>query len=75
LRPAEDTVDDEGFPGYIARDIIVAVDGITIRTWSEWDIYFAEEVSPDQTINLTVLRDGSLEEVVLVTTSRDPYEG
>ena len=75
LRPVEDTVDDEGLPGYIARDIIVAVDGITIRIWSEWDIYFAEEVSPDQTIILTVLRDGSLEEVELVTTYRDPYEG
>jgi S1-C subfamily serine protease len=75
LMPAEDTVDDEGFPGYIARDIIVAVDGITIRVWSEWDVYFAEEVSPDQTIILTMLRDGSLEEVELVTTYRDQYEG
>ena len=75
LRPAEDTVDDEGFPGYIARDIIVAVDGITIRFWSEWDVYFAEEVSPDQTIILTVIRDGSLEEVELVTTYREQYEG
>jgi len=75
LRPVEDTVDDEGLPGYIARDIIVAVDGITIRLWSEWDIYFAEKVSPDQTIILTVLRDGSLEEVELVTTYREPYEG
>lgn len=75
LRPAEDTVDDEGFPGYIARDIIVAVDGITIRVWSEWDVYFAEEVSPDQTIVLTMLRDGSLEDVELVTTYRDQYEG
>ncbi|MBL7080490.1 trypsin-like peptidase domain-containing protein [Candidatus Bathyarchaeota archaeon] len=75
LRPVEDTVDDEGHPGYIARDIIVAVDGKTIRLWSEWDVYFAEEVSPDQTIILTVLRDGSLEEVELVTTYRDPYEG
>jgi len=75
LRPVEDTVDDEGLPGYIARDIIVAVDGITIRIWSEWDIYFAEKVSPDQTIILTLLRDGSLEDVELVTTYRDPYEG
>ena len=75
LRPTEDTVDDEGFPSYIARDIIVAVDGITLRIWSEWDVYFAEEVSPDQTILLTVLRDGSLEEVELVTIYRDPYGG
>jgi S1-C subfamily serine protease len=75
LRPAEDTVDDQGFPGLIARDIIVAVDGITIRVWSEWDVYFAEEVSPDQTIVLTVLRDSSLEEMELVTTYRDQYEG
>jgi len=75
LRPAEDTIDDEGLPGFITRDIIVAVDGITIRVWSAWDVYFAEEVSPDQTIVLTLLRDGSLEEVELVTTYRDPYEG
>ena len=75
LRPAEDTVDDEGFPGYIARDIIVAVDGITIRVWSEWDVYFAEKVSPGRTILLTVLRDGSLEDVELITTYREPYEG
>ena len=70
LRPAEDTVDDEGFPGYTVRDIIVAVDGITIRIWSEWDVYFAEEVSLGQTILLTVLRDGSLEDVALITTYR-----
>jgi len=75
LRPAEDTIDDEGLPGFITRDIIVAVDGITIRVWSAWDVYFAEEVSPDQTIVLTLLRDGSLEEVELVTTYRDSYEG
>jgi S1-C subfamily serine protease len=75
LRPAEDTIDDEGLPGFITRDIIVAVDGITLRVWSDWDVYFAEEVSPDQTIVLTLLRDGSLEEVELVTTYRDPYEG
>jgi S1-C subfamily serine protease len=75
LRPVEDTVDDEGFLGFIARDIIVAVDGITIRIWGDWDVYFAEEVSPDQTIILTMLRDGSLEEMELVTTFRDPYGG
>jgi S1-C subfamily serine protease len=74
LRPAEDTVDEDGLPGYIAMDIIVAVDGITIKIWSDWDVYFAEEVSPDQTIILTMLRDDSLEEVELVTTYRDQYE-
>jgi S1-C subfamily serine protease len=75
LRPVEDTIDDEGLPGFIARDIIVAVDGITIRVWSDWDVYFTEKISPDQTIVLTLLRDGSREEVELVTTYRDPYEG
>jgi len=75
LRPVEDTVDDEGYPGFLARDIIVAVDEITVRVWSDWDVYFAEVVSPDQSIVLTVLRDGTLEEVVLVTTYRDQYEG
>jgi len=75
LQPAEETVDTEGNPGYIARDIVVAVDGIQIRTWGDWDVYFAEQVSPDQTIHLTLWRSGEEAEVDLVTTFREPYEG
>lgn len=75
LQAAEETVDGEGNPGYIARDIIVAVDGIQIRTWGDWDVYFAEQVSPDQTIHLTLWRSGEEVAVDLVTTFREPYEG
>jgi S1-C subfamily serine protease len=74
LRPVEETIDTQGLPGYIAHDIIISVDGILIRTWSEWDVYFAEKVSPEQIITLGVLRDGVLKEVELVTTYREPYE-
>jgi len=74
LQAAEETTDSEGNPGYIARDIIVAVDNIQIRTWGDWDVYFAEQVSPDQTIQLTLWRSGEEAEVDLVTTFREPYE-
>ena len=74
LRPFEKTIDREGFTAYIARDIIIAVDGITLKNWSDWHVYFAEKVSPDQTIIMTLLRDGLLEKIELTTTYRDPYE-
>ena len=74
LRPIEKTIDREGFTAYIARDIIIAVDGITMKSWSDWHVYFAEKVSPYQTIIITLLRDGLLEEIELTTTYRKPYE-
>ncbi|MGD2201438.1 MAG: hypothetical protein PVJ38_07405, partial [Candidatus Bathyarchaeota archaeon] len=74
LRPVKDSTDEFGEPAYLARDIIVAVDGITIKDWADWDVYFAEEVSPEQTIVLTLWRSGDIVEVELVTTYRTPYE-
>jgi len=75
LQAAVETTDGEGNPAYIARDIITAVDGIEIRTWGDWDVYFAEEVSPDQEVVLTLWRSGETVEMPLVTGTRPEYTG
>ncbi|TRO46242.1 PDZ domain-containing protein [Candidatus Bathyarchaeota archaeon] len=75
LQGAIETTDGLGAPAYIARDIIIAIDEIEIRTWGDWDAYIAEHVSPDQGIILTVWRSGSIEELPLVTAARPEYTG
>ena len=75
LEAALETTDGQGDPAYTARDIIIAIDGIEIRTWGDWDAYIAEHVSPDQGIILTVWRSGAIEQVTLVTAARREYTG
>jgi len=75
LEAAIETMDSQGAPAYTARDIIIAIDGIDIRTWGDWDAYIAEHVSPDQGIILTVWRSGSIDQVTLVTATRPEYTG
>jgi serine protease Do len=64
-----------GAQGYTAMDIILAVDGHPTFTLEEWSAYMEVEVSPDQTITLTVWRSGVTESVDVTTTERPPYEG
>ncbi|HUS77481.1 MAG TPA: trypsin-like peptidase domain-containing protein [Patescibacteria group bacterium] len=73
LQPGEETFDTQGRPGYRAMDIIVAIDGMPIRTWGDWDGYIAEKISPDQEVTLTIWRSGEMIEVPLVTAKRPPY--
>jgi len=54
-----------------SADIITAVDGITITDMSGLVSYLANNTSPGQTINLTVLRDGQ-ELTIPVTLSARP---
>jgi S1-C subfamily serine protease len=75
LEAALETTDGQGNPAYTARDIIIAIDGIEIRTWGDWDAYIAEHVAPDQGIILTVWRSGAIEQVTLVTAARPEYTG
>ena len=73
LEAALETTDGQGETAYTARDIITAIDGIEIRTWGDWDVYFAEHVSPDQGVILTVWRSGVIEQVPLMTAARPEY--
>ncbi len=66
-RPTE--INGESVP--TSADIITAVDGITITDMSGLVSYLANNTSPGQTINLTVLRDGQ-EMTIPVTLSARP---
>jgi serine protease Do len=64
-----------GSQGYTAMDIILAVDGHPTFTIEDFTAYIEVEVSPDQTVTLTLWRSGVTESVAVTTTERPPYEG
>jgi serine protease Do len=61
--------------GLTARDIILAVDDHSTFTLEDWVEYMELEVSPDQTITLTLWRSGTTSTVDVTTTGRPPYDG
>jgi serine protease Do len=64
-----------GVQGYTARDIVLAVDGHATFTIEDWSAYMEVEVSPSQTVTLTLWRSGVTESVDVTTAERPPYEG
>ena len=65
----------QGVQGVTAVDIILAVDGHPTFTVEDWIAYVEVEVSPNQSITLTVWRSGVTSTVTLTTTERPPYSG
>jgi len=74
LKPAVSTTAPDGSPGYTAMDIVLAVDGHPTFTLEEWSAYMEVEVSPGQSVTLTLWRSGVTESVDVITTERPPYE-
>jgi S1-C subfamily serine protease len=74
LRPAdgETTVDGVAVP--TGGDVIIAVDGQQVRTLGEFSAYLALNTSPDQTVTLTVVRDGERRDVSLTLAERPEPE-
>ena len=64
----------DGTPGYMARDIVLEVDGHPMHTLADWTVYVEEHVSPEQTITLTLWRSGETSMVEVTTTYRPPYD-
>ena len=67
------TTDSHGQVGYLARDIVLAVDGHSTRTIAGWTAYVEENVSPGQTVVLTLWRSGVTATINITVTSRPPY--
>ncbi|MCW4033772.1 MAG: trypsin-like peptidase domain-containing protein [Candidatus Bathyarchaeota archaeon] len=63
----------QGPQGLTAVDIILAVNGHSTLTVEDWIAYVEVEVSPNQSITLTVWRSGVTSTVTLTTTERPPY--
>ncbi len=53
-------------------DIITAVDGKPVTTWENLNAYLEEQCHVDQTITLTIVRDGH--ELTLTATLADTPE-
>jgi S1-C subfamily serine protease len=57
----------------IAMDIILAIDGYQVLTIEDWSEYSETQISPGETITLTVWRSGETVFVDVITTERPPY--
>lgn len=64
-----------GAQGLTAVDIILAVDGHPTFTIEDWSAYMEVEVSPGQSVTLTLWRSGVTSSVAVTTTDRPPYQG
>ena len=60
---------------YKPGDIILAVDGRRTYTFEDWAAYVSLNVSPNQKVVLTILREGQIIDLEVIPTSRPPYEG
>ncbi len=59
---------------YKPGDIILAVDGKRTYTFEEWSAYVFQNVSPNQKVVLTVLREGKVITLQITPTARPPYQ-
>ena len=57
----------------IAMDIILAIDGYPVLTIEDWSEYTETQISPGDTLTLTVWRSGETISVEVTTTERPPY--
>ncbi|MDG6222223.1 MAG: serine protease [Candidatus Bathyarchaeota archaeon] len=62
--------EDEGIR---AVDIILSIDDFEVLTLEDWSKYMETQISPEETITLTVWRAGEIISVDVTTTERPPY--
>ncbi len=60
---------------YKPGDIILAVDGKRTYTTEDWFAYVSMNVSPNQKVVLTILREGRTLDLEITPTARPPYRG
>jgi len=73
LRGSDRTIRIEGQDIPTGGDVITAINGVPIRTMDDLITYLVQEVRPDETISVTVIRDG--EEIdIPVTLAARPRE-
>jgi S1-C subfamily serine protease len=70
LMPSETAVTINGTQGTVGGDVITAIDGTPITSMSDLIAYLAIHTQVDQTINLTILRNGQTQTVQLTLGSR-----
>ncbi len=66
--------EDDSLHQIIAKDIILAINNYTIIDNFDWVVYVAENVSPGQTVILTILRSNEIIFLEVTPTSRPQYQ-
>ncbi|SEO82838.1 serine protease, S1-C subfamily, contains C-terminal PDZ domain [Halogranum amylolyticum] len=74
LRGSDGRTVVEGTEVPVGGDVVVGVDGTTIRTQADLGTYLALETSPGDTVMLTVLRSGKRRQVEVTLGSRPTTE-
>ena len=73
LRGSERTVRIQGVDVPTGGDVIIAVEGTPIQTMDDLITYLVEDARPDQTVMITVIREGK-ETTIPVTLAERPSE-
>jgi 2-alkenal reductase len=71
LRGASGTQRLEGRVVQVGGDVVTTIDGQEIRSFDDLLIYIALQTSPDQTVNVTIIRNGK-EQSLEITLERRP---
>jgi S1-C subfamily serine protease len=75
LKSATKTTTTSGKTAYMARDIVVAINGYRVETFDDWVSYVEEHVSPGQQVNLGLWRSGDVVSVVITPKARLQFTG
>jgi len=65
--------DPNGKWGNEAKDIILAINGVTVKTFDDYVQYVEEHVSPHDEVDFTLWRSGSISHVKITPTYRPQY--
>jgi serine protease Do len=61
-----------GFPYEIGGDIIIGVDGTTMETFYELQVYLTRNTRPDTIVTMTIIRDGVIMDIPFTLGVRPP---
>ena len=73
LTPAAVIIEPNTTHTFLAKDIILAVNGEPMLDFSDWQVYIEEHVSPGQTVKLTLWRSGETVTVDITPIERPQY--
>lgn len=73
LIPATSITEPDGSQSFLAKDVILAVNGQPMLDFSDWQVYIEEHVSPGQTIKLMLWRSGETVNVDITPTERPQH--
>ncbi|MFC2026252.1 S1C family serine protease [Chloroflexota bacterium] len=65
IRGANDVSSYEGRQVEVGGDVIIAIDGVPIRSFGDLLIFISLQTTPGQEVTLTIIRDGETKDLVL----------